>query len=73
MEVAQELLDNAAWRKAKRSGDSGDCIEVAPLPGGHVGIRDTRSPGERPLRRTSRGVGRLRGRDEERRVRLLDE
>ncbi|MEU8250553.1 DUF397 domain-containing protein [Nonomuraea sp. NPDC048916] len=48
MEVTKELLDNAAWRKAKRSGDSGDCIEVAPLPGGHVGIRDTEHPEQAP-------------------------
>ncbi|GII90623.1 DUF397 domain-containing protein [Sinosporangium siamense] len=41
MEVTNELLANAEWRKAERSGDSGDCLEVAPLPGGQVGIRDT--------------------------------
>jgi hypothetical protein len=49
MEVTKELLENAAWRKAKKSGDSGDCIEVAPLPGGHVGIRDTEAPGQAPF------------------------
>ncbi|GAA1771774.1 DUF397 domain-containing protein [Nonomuraea sp. NPDC003560] len=40
-ELTEELLKNAAWRKATRSGDSGDCLEVAPLPDGRVGLRDT--------------------------------
>lgn len=48
MEVTKELLDNAAWRKATRSGDSGDCIEVAPLAGGQVGIRDSEHPEQAP-------------------------
>lgn len=44
-EVSEEALANAAWRKAAKSGDNGgDCIEVAPLPGGRVGIRDTERP-----------------------------
>jgi hypothetical protein len=45
MEVTKEELVNARWRKATKSGDNGgECIEVAPLPGGHVGIRDTERP-----------------------------
>lgn len=52
MELSSELaaeLENAEWRKARRSGSSGgDCIEVAPLSGGRVGIRDTETPGQAP-------------------------
>ncbi|MEU4574644.1 DUF397 domain-containing protein [Nonomuraea sp. NPDC023979] len=48
MEVTNEDLDRAAWRKATRSGDNGNCLEVAPLPGGMVGIRDTEAPGQPP-------------------------
>ncbi|MEV4285450.1 DUF397 domain-containing protein [Nonomuraea bangladeshensis] len=55
MEVTKEQLDNAAWRKATRSGDSGDCLEVAPLAGGWVGIRDSEHP-EKPPYVVSRSV-----------------
>ena len=48
MEVIRELLDSAEWRKATRSGADGDCLEVAPLPGGHIGIRDTERPDQTP-------------------------
>ncbi|MEU6727900.1 DUF397 domain-containing protein [Nonomuraea wenchangensis] len=43
-ELAVELR-NAQWRKASFSGaDGGDCIEVAPLSGDRIGIRDTERP-----------------------------
>ncbi|MFI9552733.1 DUF397 domain-containing protein [Nonomuraea endophytica] len=48
MEVTNEELDRAIWRKATRSGDNGNCLEVAPLSGGRVGIRDTEAPGQAP-------------------------
>lgn len=48
MEVTNEDLGRAAWRKAARSGDNGNCLEVAPLPGGRVGIRDTEAPDQAP-------------------------
>jgi hypothetical protein len=35
----------AAWRKSRRSGDSGGCVEWAPS-GDRVGVRDSRHPGE---------------------------
>jgi hypothetical protein len=34
----------AAWRKSRRSGDSGGCVEWA-RSGDRVGIRDSRDPG----------------------------
>ncbi|MFF0574845.1 DUF397 domain-containing protein [Streptosporangium saharense] len=44
-----EELENASWRKATRSGeDGGECLEVAPLSGGRVGIRDTEAPDQAP-------------------------
>ncbi|WP_343949673.1 DUF397 domain-containing protein [Nonomuraea longicatena] len=43
-------LRSAAWRKASKSGPQGDnCIEVAPLSGGRVGVRDTEAPGQAPF------------------------
>ncbi|MEU8200653.1 DUF397 domain-containing protein [Streptosporangium sp. NPDC049046] len=41
MDLSDELK-SAAWRKATKSGsDQGNCLEVAPLFGGRVGLRDT--------------------------------
>jgi hypothetical protein len=41
----RDELEIATWRKASASGSNGgDCIEVAPLRGGRVGIRDTERP-----------------------------
>ncbi|MFQ6325689.1 DUF397 domain-containing protein [Nocardia sp. CWNU-33] len=32
------------WFKSSYSGSMGDCIEVAWLPGGTVGVRDSKNP-----------------------------
>ncbi|MEV8634031.1 DUF397 domain-containing protein [Streptosporangium sp. NPDC051023] len=49
MDLSDELK-NAVWRKATKSGsDQGNCLEVAPLSGGRVGIRDTEAPGRAPF------------------------
>jgi Domain of unknown function (DUF397). len=37
-------LSGAVWRKSLRS-TNGDCIEVARLTGGRVGVRDSEDPG----------------------------
>jgi hypothetical protein len=38
-------LENAAWRKSSFSGnDGGNCVELAALPNGHVGVRDSKNP-----------------------------
>ncbi|NNH68570.1 DUF397 domain-containing protein [Nocardia uniformis] len=34
----------AEWFKSRYSGSQGDCVEVAWLPGGGVGIRDSKNP-----------------------------
>ncbi|MFD0887240.1 DUF397 domain-containing protein [Streptosporangium algeriense] len=43
-------LKTALWRKAtKSSSNQGNCLEVAPLSGGRVGIRDTEAPDQAPF------------------------
>ncbi|UGT70532.1 DUF397 domain-containing protein [Nocardia gipuzkoensis] len=37
-------LSGAHWFKSRRSGPSKDCVEVAFLGGGHVGMRDSKNP-----------------------------
>lgn len=37
-------LSGAVWFKSRRSGPSKDCVEVAFLAGGHVGVRDSKNP-----------------------------
>ncbi|MFJ4654383.1 DUF397 domain-containing protein [Nocardia sp. NPDC088792] len=34
----------AGWFKSSYSGSQGDCLEVAWLPEGTVGVRDSRNP-----------------------------
>ncbi|MEV7965532.1 DUF397 domain-containing protein [Sphaerisporangium sp. NPDC088356] len=49
MELSDELKA-ATWRKATRSASNGgDCLEVAPLSGGRVGLRDTEAPERAPF------------------------
>ncbi|WP_440082860.1 DUF397 domain-containing protein [Streptosporangium sp. LJ11] len=49
MDLSDELK-MAAWRKAAKSASNqGDCLEVAPLPGGRVGLRDTEAPEKAPF------------------------
>jgi hypothetical protein len=43
-------LANAAWRRATKTGaNGGNCLEVAPLLGGRVGIRDSEAPEKPPF------------------------
>ncbi|WP_219471361.1 DUF397 domain-containing protein [Nonomuraea rhizosphaerae] len=43
-ELTRELA-TATWRKSTRSGpDGGNCVEVAELPGGYRGVRDSKNP-----------------------------
>ncbi|WP_040864266.1 DUF397 domain-containing protein [Nocardia exalbida] len=37
-------LSNASWFKSSYSQAGGDCVEVAYLDGGSVGVRDSKNP-----------------------------
>lgn len=37
-------LSGAKWFKSSRSGASKDCVEIAFLDGGIVGVRDSKNP-----------------------------
>jgi hypothetical protein len=36
-------LSRADWKKSPRSTANGNCVEVAELAGGHVGVRDSKN------------------------------
>ena len=36
---------NAIWVKSSFSFSNGNCVEVASLPGGEIGVRNSRDPG----------------------------
>jgi hypothetical protein len=49
MDLSDELK-TANWRKATKSASNqGNCLEVAPLSGGRVGLRDTEAPDKAPF------------------------
>lgn len=37
-------LSGAQWFKSSHSGGNDECVEVAWLDGGHVGVRDSKNP-----------------------------
>lgn len=39
------LLRGATWKKSRHSNPSGDCVELAELAGGEMGVRNSRYPG----------------------------
>ena len=42
--MAASDLAGARWRKSVHSNPSGNCVELAPLPGGEVAVRNSRYP-----------------------------
>jgi Domain of unknown function (DUF397) len=40
----EATLGQAEWRKSSRSGQSGNCVEVAGNLPGAVGVRDSKDP-----------------------------
>ena len=45
---------NAIWVKSSFSFSNGNCVEVASLPGGEIGVRNSRDP-EGPVLRFTPG------------------
>ena len=45
---------NVVWVKSSLSFSNGNCVEVASLPGGRVGVRNSRDP-DGPVLRFTRG------------------
>jgi hypothetical protein len=41
------------WRKASASTQNNNCVEVAPLPGGGIAVRDSKDPEGPSLRFTA--------------------
>lgn len=41
---ADRLGDGTRWRKSSASNPSGNCVELAALPGGAVAMRNSRHP-----------------------------
>ncbi|OUC98417.1 DUF397 domain-containing protein [Streptosporangium minutum] len=52
--MSATLLDGIVWRKSHFSNPSGNCVELATLPGGGVAIRNSRDPEGPALIYTSR-------------------
>jgi len=46
-------MDDLTWAKSSYSANSGDCVEVAPLPGGGRAVRDSKDPDGPVLRFTA--------------------
>jgi hypothetical protein len=42
--VSAASLTGAVWRKSSRSGAIGNCVELAPLPGDEMAVRNSRDP-----------------------------
>ena len=51
-----------AWRESSRSNPSGNCVEVGVLPGGRIGVRDSRHPSGPALACTRAGISAFLGR-----------
>ncbi|HYS41319.1 MAG TPA: DUF397 domain-containing protein [Pseudonocardiaceae bacterium] len=42
--VSASSLIAAVWRKSSRSGAIGNCVELAPLAGDEIAVRNSRDP-----------------------------
>ncbi len=46
-------MERLTWVKSSLSFSNGNCVEVAHLPGGHIGLRDSKNPEGPVLRFTT--------------------
>lgn len=42
--IAANQLQDVTWRKSKRSGAVGNCVEIAELANGEIAMRNSRFP-----------------------------
>jgi hypothetical protein len=47
--VCPEDIAEATWRKSSLSAYNGSCFELARLPAGRIGVRDTKDKGSGPV------------------------
>jgi Domain of unknown function (DUF397) len=50
--MAEHVPSGLAWIKSSFSFANGDCVEVASLPDGHIGVRDSKDSAGPVLRFT---------------------
>ena len=46
---SRDIEDGVTWRKSSWSAMNGNCVEVAELRGGMIGVRDTKDDGLGPV------------------------